>query len=650
MIKTSKTLKWFAFCWFMILGLFLLSACAPPVPQKTAQKNCLDCHSEYKQKLTKGVVHKPVQEEKCNTCHRTHGQIGGSFLRDVEPDLCFRCHRQFANNLQQFKSLHAPVGDGKCQECHSPHNSANKNLLMEKGELLCFKCHSREPFNRKNVHPPLTQGCNSCHNAHGSAAAGLLELPKDKDCASSNEVGAQAFIAKHGGFPVTNNCLECHLIHSSDQVALLKTRVHDPVAELDCSSCHESTQSGGTALVSSAGDLCFECHGDLSTSGEDVHAPVVFGECLECHSPHASEFAGMISLTPETLCFKCHEFNYLGPEPKKPGKGSTHKIVAEGGCQSCHLPHQAASGQTTLLKAPAKELCLECHAEMKEVKTVTHPPALEGLCMTCHQSHESEFAGLLIENQQKLCSQCHEIVTEDMGKLSLHRPFSKGQCSACHNPHGSSLEKLMTGPGAQVCDSCHQKQATERQNNSRHSPFTEGQCASCHAPHSSDQPALLSAPVNVICLDCHDDKKPVEAVRNRHENCISCHAPHGNEGDYFLVQSLPGLCLNCHSVDTYWEKGVGHQPAQEGECVSCHDPHFSDINNIVQEGWGVDLCGKCHDVDNETLKRSHKGITPGAVSCQPCHDPHGGPDRALSHPIKHEPFSAGDCIICHTEA
>lgn len=650
MPKTSRFCKGFAVCLLALIGLVLLSSCTPPVSKKSAQKGCLDCHSEYSQQFSKGVVHQPVKEAKCNTCHRTHGQIGGVFLRELEPELCFRCHRQLENNLQQFKSVHTPVSDGTCQECHSPHNSANEKLLIEKDELLCFKCHSQQPFKGKNIHQPVAEGCSSCHPAHGSIAAGLLTHPKEDLCASCHSLEAKSFVDKHGGFSVTKNCLECHSVHSSDQNSLLKKIVHDPVAELECGSCHEGPQKADAALVSAAAELCLQCHDDVDTAAKDAHEPMAGGDCLECHSPHASDFSGMLAIPSEALCFQCHEFNFLGPEPEKPGKGSAHTIVAEGDCQSCHSPHQAEAGQSKLLKAPAEQLCLECHDDVAAEKTVNHPPVQEGLCLTCHLSHESEVSGVLIDHQQKLCAQCHETVTEDMGKLSLHRPFSGGQCSACHNPHGSSAGKLLTGSAAQSCDSCHLKLATERQDESRHSPFVEGECATCHSPHSSDRTTLLVDSVGSICLDCHDDKQPVAFARDRHENCVSCHAPHGNEGDSFLAQSLPQLCLNCHTVDAYWGEGVGHQPAMDGECITCHDPHFSDESNIVKENWGKDLCGQCHEVETATLKASHQGIDPGADSCRSCHNPHGGPDNTLTHPMKHEPFSDGDCTVCHTGA
>ncbi|PLX89818.1 MAG: hypothetical protein C0618_00410 [Desulfuromonas sp.] len=654
MPKTSHLIGLSVFCCFALLGTILLTSCAAPESSRSAKsaarKTCLDCHKDYAQTYKAGVVHQPVQEDKCSTCHRTHGQIGGAFLREDEPNLCFRCHKELGNSLGQMQLVHAPVAEGTCQECHKPHNSENEKLLTAAEPTLCYKCHSQKPFAGKNVHQPVTEGCASCHPVHGSSTERLLVADTDELCASCHQLGSQAFSEKHGNFSVAENCLECHSVHSSDQTALLKNQVHAPVAGQECESCHQNPGAGNMALVAKGAELCYQCHEQIETADGKSHAPVASGDCLECHSPHASDFVGMIAESPESLCFKCHQFDFIGPEPNRPGQGQGHSIAAQGECLSCHQPHRPVAGQSALLSAAPESLCLECHEDVATVHAVAHPPAADGECLTCHQSHEGPFAGVLADPQQVLCAQCHDSVTEDMGKLSLHKPFSKGECSSCHSPHGAEAESLLKGADAETCDSCHQQLATERQLPNRHMPFVDGECASCHTPHASDQPGLLAASTGELCLSCHDDKTPVDIAVGRHDNCASCHAPHGNDGDFFLSQSLPQLCLNCHSVDVFWESGVGHQPAMEGECLSCHDPHFTDTDLIVQSEWTAELCGSCHDIEPDALKEVHNGIAPAGDSCRSCHNPHGGPDNTLTHPVTHEPFAEGDCAICHTGA
>jgi len=41
-------------------------------------QSCLDagCHEPKRQAFAKKVVHAPVKEEKCETCHQRHGLVG----------------------------------------------------------------------------------------------------------------------------------------------------------------------------------------------------------------------------------------------------------------------------------------------------------------------------------------------------------------------------------------------------------------------------------------------------------------------------------------------------------------------------------------------------------------------------------------------
>jgi len=124
-----------------------------------------------------------------------------------------------------------------------------------------------------------------------------------------------------------------------------------------------------------------------------------------------------------------------------------------------------------------------------------------------------------------------------------------------------------------------------------------------------------------------------------------CHYSHGNDENAFLLSSPPDLCLNCHDVDRFWEKGVAHAPAAEGQCSSCHDPHVPQ--QLKTGGSVVALCADCHAVDAQTMSEVHAQIAPGDNSCLDCHDPHGGPDASLTLPVRHAPFAKGDCRSCH---
>jgi predicted CXXCH cytochrome family protein len=98
-------------------------------------------------------------------------------------------------------------------------------------------------------------------------------------------------------------------------------------------------------------------------------------------------------------------------------------------------------------------------------------------------------------------------------------------------------------------------------------------------------------------------------------------------------------------VNRYWSDGVGHAPAVNGECNRCHDPHAPQDSPAGKRN--ISLCAQCHDTSESALSGSHRGIKPGPGSCLNCHDPHGGPDASLTLPVKHAPFSEGNCTPCH---
>jgi predicted CXXCH cytochrome family protein len=68
-----------------------------------------------------------------------------------------------------------------------------------------------------------------------------------------------------------------------------------------------------------------------------IHQPVANQDCTVCHDHHFPEAPMQISKAVPELCFKCH---------KDPGKGKkiVHKPLKEGKkCLSCHYPTQRLS-------------------------------------------------------------------------------------------------------------------------------------------------------------------------------------------------------------------------------------------------------------------------------------------------------------------
>ena len=192
---------------------------------------------------------------------------------------------------------------------------------------------------------------------------------------------------------------------------------------------------------------------------------------------------------------------------------------------------------------------------------------------------------------------------------------------------------------------------TQDEEQPRHQPFARGECRTCHLPHSSDNSGLAVQPENGICFSCHKDLQKTSQFSHQPfaaGNCSNCHNPHASDQEHYLLQALPDLCLTCHDTDRYWSQGAAHAPAQQGKCFACHEAHISNHSGLLNRP-ASQLCSSCHDLTPQQLAVHHGGIAPGADSCLTCHDSHGGPDRSLTFPIKHEPFAEKDCAACHKE-
>jgi predicted CXXCH cytochrome family protein len=363
-------------------------------------------------------------------------------------------------------------------------------------------------------------------------------------------------------------------VKSGCHETLLAGRSVHSAAQDDCGACHEATdaKTHHFKLTAEEKELCGTCHdpGEL-LRGKSVHPPAETG-CLSCHSPHASPRAHLIR--EEQLCFQCHE---------KTAGDHGHGPYEAQACGACHAPH--ASAQPKLLRAGGPELCVQCHAEVREALSSSaqaHPPAQEG-CTECHAPHAAQNAALLRQPPSDLCRGCHsDILVESPAPATVHSPVRDGQaCLGCHLPHGGPEKKLLTARMNTLCLSCHQTPRTKDNHAVRaiqmqpetslgkHPPVEES-CAGCHRPHTSGLPLLLtqSFPARMyvpfstaayqLCFDCHDpvafetpqtvnDTRFRDGNRNLHflhvnkdrkgRNCVFCHDVHGSASAHLIRES-----------------------------------------------------------------------------------------------------------------
>ena len=656
------------------LSFFFLYSC---VPAKKAQgpkkvvKQCFDCHQEFKTKFSSGIIHAPVKEESCYSCHRPHGLYGKIVFRVQQPDLCYACHNDIKPG-DSAKSVHEPINSDKCTVCHDSHNSDFSGLLKAEGDASCFTCHGQEAFKRKRIHQPLEKGCNTCHAPHHTANVTLLKQDPDATCRSCHNVKEALFSKAHFTYPVTTGCIKCHTPHSSAKKGLLKKNVHEPVRTGKCDSCHVVSANKEIKTKDKADTLCLECH-KIHTGAKSVHQPYTQGQCTSCHDVHASDYRTLFVAAPEKVCLNCHaeemglKHGAAGEEEKaedvKAGERkmpvvkskSMHKPVTDGKCLECHKGH--VSEHNAMLSEDIGTLCYKCHEQNGYAGTSgSHSPDKNKNCETCHVPHSSPAKSLLKgEDQRNLCYGCHKKTSSERGKFSLHKPFARGECGKCHQLHRPEVSGYLVKPyeTGELCLTCHEDSAQKgSENYSSHDPVSKRQCNKCHSPHAADNDHVMSLVKGEQCYVCHPGvKNALTSKKVKHQPvkdgmCTTCHSAHGSAQKYILKKNQPALCITCHvDVAKDWLKGYPHKPAVTS-CLKCHGSHGTDQKSLLVKPSGS-LCIECHDVKTGAFLEAHGQINPRPASCVSCHNPHGSKVKSMLFPVVHSPFEEGTCTPCH---
>ncbi len=156
---------------------------------------CLGCHEDTGKrfKLTSHYANVVDSEEGlgggCESCHgpgSVHADSANK--RDIirnSSEQCFNCH--MAKKAQFQLQHHHPVLEGRmsCSDCHNLHGSEIETLsvvALQKSDQACFKCHKelKGPFVFE--HDPMRDGCQTCHNPHGTVYDKLLIADQTSLC------------------------------------------------------------------------------------------------------------------------------------------------------------------------------------------------------------------------------------------------------------------------------------------------------------------------------------------------------------------------------------------------------------------------------------------------------------------------------------
>jgi DmsE family decaheme c-type cytochrome len=182
-------------------------------PPQEANSWCLSCHATsggMESWSTNSHARKAVR---CADCHKVHVTTPLPASRAEKNAICASCHRK--QTVKGSLPFHHPVAEAKmtCVDCHNPHGGRAGNSLRTDGiNELCTKCHAEYAGPFTYQHPPVTENCLTCHDAHGSMNRSMLTVSQPMLC-------LQCHSGHHNGsgVPLLNACTNCHnSIHGSD--------------------------------------------------------------------------------------------------------------------------------------------------------------------------------------------------------------------------------------------------------------------------------------------------------------------------------------------------------------------------------------------------------------------------------------------------
>lgn len=255
-------------------------------------------------------VHSPYEVGDCSLCHQRKSRHDPGPVTIAGDKLCYVCHEDFQELLTTRRFKHA-TGKVSCTTCHNPHSSAQKKLLLSPAPGLCLDCHSgiAAMMSQKVKHTAVTDGasCMNCHNPHASNVEYLMSrLPFDQCVQCHGKDG----VTDAAGVKLTNikALLEENKVH------------HGPVAQKDCTACHQPHGSQTFRLLIAAYpstfyapfnardyEMCFGCHDEQLVTAEKTTTATRFRDgdrnlhflhvnkpdrgrtCRVCHEVHASQ-------------------------------------------------------------------------------------------------------------------------------------------------------------------------------------------------------------------------------------------------------------------------------------------------------------------------------------------------------------------------
>ena len=159
-------------------------------------ETCTACHDDVAQRFKFTSHYKGVMESEevlgggCESCHGPGSLHADSTeKKDIvrySAENCFTCHM---GKKAEFRlQYHHPVVEGRmtCTDCHNPHATEAESLAsvtsLQKTNDTCVKCHKEMKGPFVFEHDAVREGCQTCHNPHGSVYDKMLVADQTNLC------------------------------------------------------------------------------------------------------------------------------------------------------------------------------------------------------------------------------------------------------------------------------------------------------------------------------------------------------------------------------------------------------------------------------------------------------------------------------------
>jgi predicted CXXCH cytochrome family protein len=378
------------------------------------EKQCSACHGSF-EVPENGIRHEALATHRgrpgCLDCHDPHMSNQGYMLQSEGPELCGTCHPD-VTSLASSDTGHYPAAED-CLGCHAPHVGERGQLLTEPPQDLCLGCHDSGDEDLSEAHLGADLAaleCLTCHSPHGSeygkSLAKNVHPPVLDGCETCHEGG-------HDELMEDGEAALCLICHEDVGTTAANAKVPHMALEVSrCVDCHNAHASPNDSLIVRAGgQVCLDCHDDQAPrEGEDAHGAIDLYGCQACHLPHGGDETAMLRFEGDELCLGCHDRDSVptagndadvllldrfpanadelaamaklelspdknfghptddhrvgGEATKKKSGGITTSFEGVLGCLTCHDPHKGTGGFSFRWGAANRvEACQHCHED-----------------------------------------------------------------------------------------------------------------------------------------------------------------------------------------------------------------------------------------------------------------------------------------------